>query len=181
MHLIDHKKFDVTSFPVQHSIPCVGFRFEEKEKPIRLNREIIPDDLSLQEIATLKKGEDVIREASGETFSSHALTLPPKKSRSYAFTADTAYYEPMLPHIENVDLLYHEATFMEDQLERAWNTQHATAAQAGIIARKAGAARLLIGHFSIRYKDLAPVLEEARTEFPEAELALEGRVYEVPD
>lgn len=125
----------VSSFPLDHRIPCTGFRFEENRK------------------------------------------LP--VLRSYAYCSDTAATDRYLPFIAGVDLLYHEATFMHDMLDRAVETFHSTALQAGAVARESKVGKLIIGHYSARYRDLEPLLAEARTEFENTELAVEGRWYEV--
>ena len=109
------------------------------------------------------------------------LTLPPRRSRSYAYCSDTAYHEPIIDQIRGVDILYHEATFGMDEQGKATDTLHSTAAQAAMMAQKAEAQRLLIGHFSARYKDLAPLAEEARSIFQPVELATEGIVFTIHD
>jgi ribonuclease Z len=96
---------------------------------------------------------------------------------SYAYCSDTIYDERVIKAVEDADILYHEATFMHDKLERAIETMHTTAKQAGIIASKANVKKLIIGHFSARYDDLQPLLEEAKTQFPNTEIAREGKVF----
>ncbi|HNS13517.1 MAG TPA: MBL fold metallo-hydrolase, partial [Bacteroidia bacterium] len=102
------------------------------------------------------------------------VTTDPRPPRSYAFCSDTIFDERLVPILKNVDLLYHEATFMNEKEERAKETFHSTAAQAATIAVKAEAKRLIIGHFSARYKNLYPLLDEARIIYPNTTLALEG-------
>jgi ribonuclease Z len=109
------------------------------------------------------------------------LTYPPRKSRSYAYCSDTAYSELLIEQIRGIDILYHEATFTFDEEAKAKETQHSTAAQAARIALKAKVNKLLIGHFSARYKDLVPVLEEAKNVFEHCELAMEGATFSVPE
>ena len=112
---------------------------------------------------------------NGETIYNHLeLTLPAKKSFSYAYCSDTLYDEGIVPLIKDVDLLYHEATFGSEMENRASETFHSTAKQAATIAVKANVAKLILGHYSIRYKDLQPLLSEARKVFPETILAKEG-------
>ncbi|MEG1523311.1 MAG: MBL fold metallo-hydrolase, partial [Bacteroidales bacterium] len=98
-------------------------------------------------------------------------------ARSYAYCSDTAYYEKLIPHIEGVDLLYHEATFAEDAAPRAKETFHSTARQAATIAQKAGVRQLMIGHYSARYEDDSVLLKEAKEIFPTTILAKEGLKY----
>ena len=98
------------------------------------------------------------------------LTTEPNKSVSYAFCSDTRYSEKVLPIINEVDLLYHEATFLHDLKEMADYTGHTTALEAARIARKANVGKLIVGHFSNRYHDLTVFLEEARQVFPNTDL-----------
>jgi ribonuclease Z len=171
----------VETIPLVHKLPCLGFLFREKMKPRRVNKEKLPQGLLVRQIANLKKGMDVV-DAEGNILHKNVdLTYPPRKSRSYAYCSDTAYAESILSQIKHVDLLYHEATFTIDELQKAAETQHSTAAQAALIAHKAQVTKLLIGHFSARYKDLAPALEEAKKVFEHTALAVEGEVFSIPD
>ena len=100
-----------------------------------------------------------------------------KKSFKYAFWFDTKYNESIIPHIKGADMLYHEATFLDEHMDRASNTYHSTAKEAAKIAEKAQVGKLLLGHFSVRYKELEPIQEEARTIFKQSYLALEGEEF----
>jgi ribonuclease Z len=171
----------VETIPLIHKIPCSGFLFREKVKPRRVNKEKLPQGLLVRQIANLKKGYDVTDDTGNVLHKNEDLTYPPRRSRSYAYCADTAYNELMLDQVKNVDILYHEATFTLDEEQKAIETLHSTAAQAGLLARKAEAKKLLIGHFSARYKELAPILDEVKTVFENAELALEGNIFSVAD
>src|SRR5207248_2238320 len=111
---------------------------------------------------------------SGMTIPNAELTMESPLPRSYAFCSDTIYDETLIPHLQNIDLLYHEATFLTEHLDRAGETYHSTAAQAASIALKANVKRLIIGHFSARYKNLYPLLEEAKAVFENTTLAVEG-------
>ncbi len=179
--LFEDEKIIVTSIPLVHRIRCSGFLFKEKQKPRRINKETLPENLSFQEIIELKEGKDIVDENGIVRYTNKSLTLEPKRSRSYAYCSDTAYQEAILKHIEGVDILYHEATFMNEDALKATETYHATAAQAAMIARKANVGKLLIGHFSARYKDLNPVLEEAKNIFKDAYLATEGLTFSVKE
>ncbi len=132
-------------------------------------------------IQQLKKGEDVLDEGGNVKYSVEDLTLPPRRQRSYAYMSDTSFNESVAPLIQDVDLLYHEATFLNGREEWAEKTFHSTTGQAGRMARHAGAGKLLIGHFSARYKDLTPFLEEVREEFENSYLAIEGETHELPE
>ncbi len=121
-------------------------------------------------------GEDYIT-PQGSIIANSELTTPPLPSRKYAYCSDTIYNIDLLPQLQSADLIYHESTFMEDMRQRADQTMHSTAKDAANIAKQANAKRLLLGHFSARYKDLGPLLEEARSVFPSAYLAQEGEKY----
>lgn len=179
--LFEDDALTVESIPLIHRLPCSGFLFREKIKPRRVNKEKLPPGLLLRQIANLKKGFDVIDENGSLMHKNEELTFPPRRSRSFAYCSDTAYSERLIEQVRNVDLLYHEATFTKDEEAKAIETQHSTAAQAASVALKAEVNKLLIGHFSARYKDLVPVLEEAKNIFDRCELAVEGSVFSVDE
>ena len=179
--LLENRYLTVEKFPLNHRIYCSGFLFREKPKPIRINKSKLPEDFSVANLGKLKKGEDIYDEEGKLLYKNADLTLPPKHSRSYAYCSDTKYDENIIPVIKGVDLLYHEATFTKDMEKRADNTYHSTAEQAGLIAKKAETKKLLIGHYSVRYRELEPLLEEARSVFPESYLAIEGNFVDVSD
>ena len=170
----------VRTIILNHRIPCTGFLFKEKQKPrkLRINK-IQHYNIPFKFYKDIKNGQDYSL-PNGDVIKNDELTLPPRKPRSYAYCSDTIYDESIVENIKNVDLLYHEATFLHELAERAKATYHTTSLQAAQIAEKAGAKKLLIGHFSARYKDLSPLLEEAKTVFSNTELALEGKTFEVP-
>ncbi len=174
--LIDHKSFEVQSFPTKHRVPCNGFYFEEKPKPRNLRKEMLQQHkLSLEAINNLKAGKNVFDEDSGELiYSLDDFTYPPPHTRSYAYSADTIFDPELIPNFEGVDLLYHESTFMESEKERAKETFHSTASQAASIAKQANVKKLLLGHYSVRYKELNGLLMEAKEVFPNTELSIEG-------
>ena len=178
--IFENRQMEVWSLPLNHRIPCSGFMFREKKKERRINKELfeamqLPHHLAPR----LKAGEDVQDPSTGEFLSNKKLTLPPNHERSYAYCSDTAYYEPLIDQIKDADILYHDCTFDKAGTDRAVQTYHGTTEHAATIAQKAGVSRLLIGHFSAKYEDLSPLLEEAREIFPETELALEGEVFQV--
>ena len=173
--LVDDDTITVSSIPMDHRIPCTGFMFKEKPKSYRLNKNHDLTKLSIQEINTLKSGKDVLTGSNGVKYRADQYTRPPRKSRSYAYCSDTRYYESIIPHIQSVDLLYHESTFLSDQAQRAHETYHSTALQAATIASRAQVGKLILGHFSIRYKDLDPLLAEAKKVFTNTHLAVEGQ------
>jgi ribonuclease Z len=164
----------VESFPLSHRIPCTGFLFREKQRRRKLIRERLAEyQVPVADYTSLKEGKDYIT-PDGKVVPNGELTLDPPRARSYAFCSDTIYDPRLTDVVRGVDLLYHEATFLTDMEERARETFHSTAAQAAMIARDAAARRLIIGHFSARYKNLYPLLEEARAVFASTTLAMEG-------
>jgi ribonuclease Z len=179
--IFENENITVETIPLNHRIQCIGFLFREKPKKRRLNKEVLPQNLSLSQIARLKKGEDLVNGLGELIFRNEELTLPPKKSRSYAYCSDTKYHEPILEQIAGVDLLYHESTFLEVEAQRASETFHSTARQAAHIAQQAKVQQLILGHYSSRYKDLSPFLEEARSIFANTILSIEGEEIEVKD
>lgn len=176
--IYENEHLSVTTIPMRHRIPCCGFLFREKAR----DRRIIPAKLEaykipVSRIPELKEGKDI--EVQGSKISNQELTGLPLAARSYAFCSDTLYTEDFLEQVKGVDLLYHEATFMEESAERAALTFHSTTLQAAKIASKAAVKKLLIGHFSAKYDHLELVLEEARSIFPATGLAIEGNVVSV--
>ena len=166
----------VSSLPMRHRVPCAGYLFAEKPRRANLLKDKLPSGLRPEQLARLALGEDL--EADGDQPGlRHAdvAGLPPTPRR-YAFFSDTLYTPALADLIRGADLLYHEATFLEDLKERAAQTHHSTARQAAQLAADAGVRRLLLGHFSSRYKLLEPLLHEAHAVYPTAELALEGLV-----
>ncbi|MEJ7645638.1 MAG: ribonuclease Z [Chryseolinea sp.] len=179
--IFEDEALTVETIPLSHKIRCSGFLFKEKSKPRRIDKTLLPSGLMLQQIGNLKKGDDVLDEAGNVIYRNSDLTLEPRKSRSYAYCSDTAFEKNLLQQIQDVDLLYHEATFLDADEAKAHETMHSTAREAASIAQLAGANTLLLGHFSARYKDLSPMLEEARSIFPNCKLALEGEEFTVDD
>ncbi len=177
--LLETNTFKVFSFPLQHSVPCWGFVIEEKGTGRKINKNFIElENPGIEDIRTIKQGDDYIN-SNGFVFENQDITLPGDALRSYAYCSDTAYNENVIPFIENVTLLYHEATFMHDKVEIARQKFHATAKEAAIIASKSNAKKLIIGHFSARYDDNLPLLNEAKENFPNTIAAEDGLQVEV--
>ncbi len=172
--ILDNQQLTVTTIPMDHRIPCTGFLFKEKPKKFRLKKSSDLTQMSFDEINTLKNGQNVMAN-NHIKYALKEYTDPPYKPRSYAYCSDTRYNETIIPYIKSVDLLYHESTFLSDREQRAYETYHSSARQAATIALKAGVEKLILGHFSIRYKDLSPLLAEARQVFPNSQLAIEGQ------
>ncbi len=177
--IFDNKEVTVHNVPLQHRVPTTGFVFREKPKQLNIRPEKIEEyGLTIEQIKAVKEGEDLLL-VSGTRVPNSELTLPPVAPRSFAYISDTVCDDSIVPHIAKVDLLYHETTFLDELSEYAAITMHTTAKQAAEIAKKAGAGKLLTGHYSTRYKDLGLILEEAISVFPKTELGIEGKMYEV--
>jgi ribonuclease Z len=179
--LFEDDALTVETIPLVHKLDCAGFLFKEKPKPRRINKDKLVDGMKLQHIAALKTGTDIFDAQGNLLYRNEDFTLPPRKSLSYAYCSDTAWNETMAPQIANSDLLYHESTFMEDDLDKAMETKHSTAKQAAEMAKLASAKKLVIGHFSARYKDLNLLLNEAKAVFEQTELAIEGSTFSLQD
>ncbi|HXH18464.1 MAG TPA: ribonuclease Z [Chitinophagales bacterium] len=171
----------VETLKLKHRIPCAGFVFREKLPPEKnIKPEAIDEyHLSIQQIHEIKKGKDLLL-PTGKIVKNEELTVKPHRPRVYAYCTDTAYDESIAPYILGADLLYHEATFDKSEEMRAKETFHSTTRQAAMIAKKAQVKKLLLGHFSARYKTLDDLLSEAREVFPHSELAREGSTFVIP-
>jgi len=179
--IMEDEAISVHTMPLLHKLDCAGFLFREKIKPRKIDKDKLLPGMKLQHLASLKKGEDIFDEHGNLLYPNRDYTLPPRPSLSYAYCSDTAYCEALLPQITGADLLYHEATFLECDIGKAQETKHSTAAQAGQIAHRAQVKKLLIGHFSARYKDLNLLLTEAQKHFANTELAVEGKNFSLTD
>lgn len=177
--LFESDSVTVDAFPLDHKIPTCGFLFREKQPLRSLDKSKSLADVPVAYLPRLKQGEDVTDERTGTVFRSRDYTLPPRPPRSYAYCSDTQPSSEVANRISGVNLVYHEATFMEEDKAKARETRHSTAAEAASIARQAGAGKLLLGHFSARYKDLDALLQEAARIFPNTALAVEGQTFEI--
>lgn len=177
--ILDNNDITVETIILNHRIPCTGFVFKQKLPLLKLNAEQLENhNVPRNQFFKLKQGENFITE-QGEIVPNEILTIKPEDPKSYAYCSDTLAGDAYFPQILGVNLLYHEATFLNDLLSRAQETHHTTALQAGEIATKTQVKKLLIGHFSARYKTLDDLLKEARSVFPETDLATEGKVFQV--
>ena len=177
--LFEDDKVEVYSFPLKHRIATTGFLFKEKPLPRNIDKYKLEKlNVSFAEIHKLKLGLDAI-DNNGNTIKNSDLTLDPPNTRSFAFCSDTKFFEELANDIKDVDLLYHESTFLEDKKDRAKQTFHSTAKQAAEMAKKANVKKLIIGHFSARYGNLNEFLEEAMPIFSNTELAIEGSLFSV--
>lgn len=173
MQIYEDRSLTVTTIPLRHRMPCCGFLFAEKRRPNHIIREMVDFyQVPVYELNRIKNGADYVT-SEGKTVSNNLLTRPSAPSRSYAYCSDTIYLPSIVEQIKGVDLLFHEATFANEDAPRAKETFHTTAAQAAEIARKAEVKKLLIGHFSARYEDENILLQEASAIFPDTQLAKE--------
>ena len=177
--LLEDESIRISTFPLKHRIAANGFRFEVKESSRRILREQVDHyQVPVEHLRAIKEGADFVA-VDGTMVSNDRLTAPGNPSRAYAYCSDTAYHPDIVPYIQGVDLLYHEATFAESERERAAETYHSTAREAAEIAKMAGVKKLVIGHYSSRYNEIGILLKEAVEVFPNSELAVEGKVFEV--
>ena len=171
--IYENRNVELLAFPLNHRAETFGYMIREKMPQHNVRKEAIARyGLSLAEIGTLKRGEDVVREDCVIPHKEAAYL--PYEPRSYAYCSDTAPFPELSQWVKGVNLLYHEATFAESEKERAAITFHSTARQAATIAKEAGVKRLVIGHFSSRYDDETLLLDEAREIFPDSQCAAEG-------
>lgn len=177
--VMEDRSLSVYSIPLKHRIPTCGYLFAEKPKEAHIIREMTDFyQVPVRCMKDIKQGRDYVT-PDGEVVPNSRLTRPAAPPKRYAFCSDTAYHRSIIPIIEGVDLLYHEATFAECDLARAKETFHSTARQAAEIARDAHVKRLVIGHYSARYEDLSELHREAEAVFPGTILGNEGMVVRV--
>jgi ribonuclease Z len=175
--VFEDENITILSFPMLHRIATTGFLFQEKPYERRLRKDIMEWlKVPVHLIPKLRAGEDYLS-PDGIVHMNTDITIDPPESRSYAFCSDTAYFEDIIPIVKGATLLYHETTFMNNREANAAEKFHSTTGQAATIAIKASVKKLLIGHYSARYNDLQPLLDEARAVFPETDLAVDGSIF----
>lgn len=179
--IYEDKNVEVHTIPLDHRVYTNGFLFKEKIGERKLNMDAIRmnPEIEICDYHNLKKGKDFFSEDKTYSIANSKLTFPPNKPLSYAFCSDTVYSPAILPLIKNVDLLYHEATFLEDRKEWTERTKHSTAKEAASIAAQAEVKHLILGHFSSRYDNLEKFREEAQTIFNNVSLAESGKIFEL--
>lgn len=177
--LSENRTIEIWSVPLRHRVPCAGFLFREKEPPLNVEKfKIAKYGLSIEQITAAKRGEDVVLE-SGERIPNSELTYRPYAPRAYAYLSDTNFSAKAATLCRGVDLMYHEATYAAAEQRSAKDRGHSTTTDAVKAALKAEARRLVIGHYSARYKSLEPLLEECRALFAESYLAIEGETFTI--
>jgi ribonuclease Z len=180
--LYEDKAVTVHAFPLKHrpEAPACGFLFTERPRERHIIRAMTDAfKVPVAFMHRLKRGEDFIT-PEGEVIANARLTKDPPAPRSYAYMTDTLFSPSHAEYVRGVHLLYHEATYGDEFIRLARKTFHSTAGEAAQIAQLAGAGRLLLGHFSSRYPDPSPLLEQARSLFPETFLCEDGAVFDLP-
>ncbi|WP_299668668.1 ribonuclease Z [uncultured Polaribacter sp.] len=178
--IYEDDKVSVRTIPLTHRVYTNGYLFTEKEKPRKLNMLNISGypEIDKADYLNIKAGRDVTL-ATGEVVSNSALIIDPPKPLSFAFCSDTSYKPDIVPIIKEVDLLYHEATFLQDRQDLAKKTKHATSIEAAKIAKEANVGQLIIGHYSGRYSDISLFKKEASQVFENVFLATPGAVFSI--
>lgn len=178
------KALEISAFPLNHKIETFGYIFREKEPLMNVRKEKIQEyGLSLTEIGSVKRGEDVVREYSdggSRVIPFAELGYKPFEPRSFAYCSDTAPFPELPQWVHGVDLLYHEATYTHDYLDQAIARHHSTTLQAAQCAKEAEAGKLVIGHYSSRIRDIKAFEDECRTIFPETYAASDLDVFDIP-
>jgi ribonuclease Z len=175
--ILNTETIQIKTFPLKHRIDCTGFLLTKKKYKRKILADKLPENFPATFYKMLQEGHDVVDEFSGITYINDEYTTEGCPEKRLAYCSDTIYDETIVDYIKNVDLLYHEATFLAEHAERAKLTFHTTAAQAASIAQKANVKRLLIGHFSSRYKTTEDFLTEARAVFSDTTLSQEGENF----
>jgi ribonuclease Z len=177
--IFEDEQVTVSTIPLVHRVYTNGFLFQEKLGERKLNIDAAQQyPIDPVYYNSIKQGKD-IKLDDGRVIDNEKLTFPPDKPLAYAFCSDTQFQPRIAEQIADVDLLYHESTFLEEHEDLCEVTKHSTAKQAGIIAQKANAGRLILGHYSSRYKKLERFQQEAQEVFENVELAQSGKVFEV--
>jgi ribonuclease Z len=177
--ILENQDVIVETIPLDHRIPTTGFLFKQKKRLRKIIKEKAEAlGIPIEHYPLLKKGAPFTA-PDGKLYKNDELTIDSEQPKCYAFCSDTIYNERYFEQIKHADLLYHESTFLHSMLDRANKTFHTTAWQAGQVALQTQCKALLIGHFSARYKSLNELLDEARTVFPNTDLAIEGVTFTV--
>ena len=175
--ILDNDCLKINTFPLKHRIDCTGFLLTKKFSKRKILAEKLPENFPVTFFKMLKDGRDIYDQLSGITYKNQEYTLEGNNEKRLAYCSDTIFDESIAEYIKNVDLIYHESTFLEEQAERAKFTFHSTAKQAATIAKISNSKRLVIGHFSSRYKSSEQFLVEAKSIFEDSFLAQEGENF----
>lgn len=177
VRIYEDDKIKVNTIPLKHRIPTCGFLFREQPILPNLKKDMIEKyNIPISKRQGIKEGDSFIME-TGDIVPNHELVIPAREPKTFAYCSDTSYNEGILTQIRNVDLLYHEATYGSELQKLARESMHSTASEAARLASKASVKKLVIGHFSARYKDLKPLLAEARKVFNNTFIAEDGKIF----
>ncbi len=177
--ILDDRYITVTSFPLNHRVPCYGFLFREKQADRNIIKESITTyNIPQARIPAIKKGADFTA-SDGTVIRNEEITLPAPVPLSYAYCSDTRYFRRLTSFVKGVSLLYHEATFDKSLSDLAKVTGHSTTSDAARVATGAEAGCLMIGHFSARYRSVLPLVEEAKSLFSNTLAAIDGMSYDI--
>ena len=178
--IFEDSNVEVWTIPLHHRIYTNGYLFKEKVKPRSLNMEVIKQfyEIKVCDYNNLKLGKNFVL-SNGDVLKNGQLTFDPPKPLTYAYCSDTSYKLDITKIIANVDLLYHESTFLSDREDLAEKTKHSTAKQAAQIAKKANTKKLILGHYSSRYSNIELFKQEAKKIFHSVELAEAGKKINV--
>jgi ribonuclease Z len=178
--LFENEQITIHAIPLDHSIPTAGFIFAEKQlQPNFIKDKILEHNIPISAIHGIKAGADFVTE-SGEIIPHTELTREAPAPRKYAYCSDTHYKPSIVQYLQGVDMLYHESTFTEKYRENANFGLHSTALDAAKIASAAGVGMLILGHYSARFSDATPLLEEAKTIFEATYAGQDGLTFFVP-
>jgi ribonuclease Z len=176
--IFEDEKVIVKTIPLKHRIYTNGFLFEEKIGDRKLNVDAVKEyNIETCYFQKIKNGSDITLD-DGTIIPNKELTFDPIQPKSYAFCSDTVFDETIIPSIQDVDILYHETTFLESEADKAKKTMHSTAKQAALIANAANVKQLILGHYSTRYSSIDLFQQEAEVIFPNTLLADDGKVFE---
>lgn len=177
--IYEDKSLTVETFPLYHRVPCVGYIFREKPKLRHINREMVDFyKVPVAMMHSIKEGADFVL-PDGTVVANERLTTPAEPAYSYAYCSDTVYNPLVAEAVKGVDVVYHEATYTDDDAEKARQRGHSTAGEAAKIALEAGAKKLIIGHYSKSYADESGHIADACRIFPDTIAANEGLTIDI--
>lgn len=172
------KSVEIQAFPLNHKIDTYGFLFREKKPMLNVHKYRIEQyGLSISEIATLKRGEDVHR--TDLILKNEEMTYVPFVPRSYAYCSDNAVFPELASWVKNTDVLYHETTYLKSMKDLASERYHSTTEQVASLALEAGVGRLLIGHYSSRFKNIGIFEQECKEIFENTTALKDGDEIEI--
>jgi ribonuclease Z len=176
--IYEDDKVMVKTIPLKHRVYTNGFLFQEKIDERKLNVEAVREyQIEKCYFQNIKNGKDITLD-DGRIISNEKLSFDALPPKSYAFCSDTIFDEIIVPLIQDVDVLYHESTFLDSEEHLSGKTMHSTAKQAALIALKANAKQLVLGHYSTRYQSIELFREEAQTVFQNVLLADDGKIFD---